>query len=163
VFSTFRDATRAVKLTSAALATAAFDARRLEAAACEGWVTLTELADTLTRDHGLPFKTAHAIATKLVEAWACQPSQPLSSLLAEISFELAGVPLTYTEEGLKEILSPRHFVQVRATFGGPAPAETGRAAGVARVDLAKDRTWCSERTESLSAAERRLSERSAAL
>ena len=26
----------------------------------EGWITVTELADTLTRDHGVPFKTSHA-------------------------------------------------------------------------------------------------------
>jgi argininosuccinate lyase len=163
VFATFRDATRAVKLTAAALATATFDAARLEAAASEGWVTLTELADTLTRDHGIPFKTAHAIATRMVEAEAREPSQPLSTLLAAMSFELAGTPVTYTEASLQAILSPRHFVRVRSTYGGPAPEQTGRAAADARGELAKDREWWSARTEALAAAERRLSERSAAL
>jgi argininosuccinate lyase len=111
----------------------------------------------------MPFKTAHAIATRLFEAGAREPSTPLSSLLAEISFELVGTPVTYTDAGLEEILSPRHFVNVRKTYGGPAPEETGRAAGVARGELANDRAWWTSRTESLSAAERHLSERSAAL
>ena len=66
VFAMFRDATRAVKLVAAAMTTAEFDAARLEARAGDGWTTLTELADTLVRDHGLPFKTAHAIAGRLV-------------------------------------------------------------------------------------------------
>ena len=64
VFSMFRDATRAVRLVAAAMATAEFDAASLEARAGEGWTTLTELADTLVRDHELPFKTAHAIAAR---------------------------------------------------------------------------------------------------
>ena len=58
----FRDAIRAVRLVAAAMQTAEFDAARLEARAGEGGTTLTELADTLARDHGLPFVTAHAIA-----------------------------------------------------------------------------------------------------
>src|SRR3977135_4604880 len=73
VHAMFRDSTRGVKLTAAALATAEFDAARLEQTAGEGWTTLTELADTLTRDHQLPFRTAHAIAGRLVQARERQP------------------------------------------------------------------------------------------
>src|SRR5205814_7547837 len=58
VFSMFRDATRAVKLVASAIATAQFDAVRLEARAADGWTTLTELADALARGHGVPFRTA---------------------------------------------------------------------------------------------------------
>ena len=36
----------------------------LERAAAEGWITLTELADSLTRNHGLPFRSAHGIAAR---------------------------------------------------------------------------------------------------
>src|SRR5438093_7703858 len=54
VFAMFRDASRAVKLVGAAMSTAEFDATRLEARAADGWTTLTELADTLVRDHGVP-------------------------------------------------------------------------------------------------------------
>jgi len=62
VFSLFRDARRAVKLLAAAMRTAEFDVAHLEATAWRGWTTLTELADTLTRDHGLPFRVSHASA-----------------------------------------------------------------------------------------------------
>src|SRR5262249_46560470 len=61
VFTMFRDGTRAVKLVSATMASAEFDPVGLEAKAAEGWTTLTELADTLVRDHGLPFRKAHSI------------------------------------------------------------------------------------------------------
>ena len=61
-FAMFRDATRAVTLMAAAMATAEFDPRRLEARAGAGWTTLTELADALVRDHGVPFGTAHGLS-----------------------------------------------------------------------------------------------------
>jgi argininosuccinate lyase len=80
VFSTFRDATRAVKLIAAAMATAEFDAERLEARAADGWTTLTELADTLVRDHQLPFRTAHAITARLIASRERNPHSPLSAL-----------------------------------------------------------------------------------
>ena len=53
VSSMFRDALRAVRLVAAAMQTAEFDPVRLEARAAEGGTTLTELADTLSRDHGV--------------------------------------------------------------------------------------------------------------
>ena len=163
VFSMFRDATRAVKLVAAAMATAEFDAARLEARAGAGWTTLTELADTLVRDHGLPFRTAHAIAGRLIAARQREPDRPLAEVLAGVSKEVLGAPITYSETALEEILSPRHFVAVRRTLGGPAPEETARAAAISRQLLGTDDAWWEQATDALGAAERRLAERSAAL
>src|SRR5437773_1935457 len=50
VFSMFKDATRAVKLVAAAMKDATFDVKRLAERAEQGWITVTELADTLTRE-----------------------------------------------------------------------------------------------------------------
>ena len=163
VFSMFRDATRAVKLVAAAMATAEFDAPRLEARAAEGGTTLTELADTLVRDRQLPFRKAHQIATALMTAQKANPQAPLSALLASASSEVLGAPLQYSDEALATILSPRHFVDVRTTPGGPAPGETTRAIAESRARLDADRTWWQSMTGSLEAAEGRLRERSARL
>src|SRR6185437_9201701 len=121
VFQMFRDSMRAVKLVAAAMGTAEFDAPALEARAGEGWTTLTELADTLVREQGLPFKTAHAISARLIAARRQHPDRSLGQLVAEASSDLLGAPLSYSDERLAEILSPRHFVEVRRTLGGPAP------------------------------------------
>src|SRR5580692_7745627 len=85
VFSMFRDATRTIKIVAAAITTAEFDAAQLEARAGEGWTTLTELADTLARDHNLPFRAAHAIAGRLMASRDRNPDRPISELLAEAS------------------------------------------------------------------------------
>ncbi len=163
VFSMFRDATRAVKLVAAAMTTADFDAKRLEARAAEGWTTLTELADTLVRDQGLPFRTAHGIARRLMQEREKDPSVSLAWTLAKASTDLLGTPLNYSEEQLARILSARHFVDVRRTFGGPAPEETRRASDASRALLAADEEWWNGATGALSEAQRRLTQRSAAL
>ena len=163
VFAMFRDATRATKLVAATMRTAEFDAAGLEARAAEGWTTLTELADTLVRDHGLPFKSAHGIAGRLIAANRREPSRPLSELLADASRDVLGSPLTYSEAALTEILSPRHFVDVRKTHGGPAPGETARAARASRQQLDADERWWTNATSALADAERKLADRSARL
>ena len=163
VFSMFRDATRAVKLVAAAMTTAQFDAERLESRAGDGWTTLTELADTLVRDHELPFRTAHAIAGRLIAARQREPNRPLADALAAASSDVLGAPIKYSETALAEILSPRHFVAVRRTLGGPAPEETARAAEVSHQLLAADEAWWEQATNALADAERRLADRSARL
>ena len=163
VFAAFRDATRAVKLVAAAMRTAEFDPVSLEARAGDGWTTLTELADTLARDRAVPFKTAHAIAGRLMAARAADANRPLGTMLAEVSRDLLGTPIEYTDAELTHILSPRHFVEVRRTLGGPAPDETARAATASRQQLDADASWWTTATTALAAAERRLADESAAL
>jgi len=163
VFSMFRDAVRAVKLVAAAMPTAEFDAAGLESRAGEGDTTMTELADVLVRDHGLPFRTAHAVTTTLIAVRRADPARPLSELLAEVCRQIVGEPLSYTAEALTDILSPRHFISVRRTLGGPAPEETARALSVSRDLLQEDRLRWSRATDALTAAEQRLADRSARL
>jgi argininosuccinate lyase len=163
VFAMFRDATRAVKLVAAAMTTAEFDGERLEARAADGWTTLTELADTLVRDQGLAFKSAHAIASRLMAVRECEPERPLGELLEEASRQVLGSVVSYSDAELTTILSPRHFVDVRKTLGGPAPEETARAAHASRLQLEADEAWWNGATAALTAAERKLAERSAAL
>ena len=162
VFSMFRDATRTVKLVAAALRSAQFDARRLEALAAEGWTTLTELADTLVRDRGIPFKTAHTIAGCLASESRTSSGQ-LSDLLAEVSKGVLGTPLVYSDVELAHILSPRHFVDVRRTYGGPAPSETASASIAARAELDADQAWWTTTKDALGDAERRLAGRASTL
>jgi argininosuccinate lyase len=163
VFSMFRDATRTIRIVAAAMTTAGFDAVQLEARAGEGWTTLTELADTLARDHNLPFRTAHAISARFMAARDQQPERPISELLAEASDMLPDGPLVYSDAALGTILSPRHFVSVRRTLGGPAPEETARAAKTSQKQLEADEQWHSNAVVALAEAEGRLAERGAAL
>jgi argininosuccinate lyase len=163
VASMFRDATRMVTLIAAAMRLADFNVDRLAARAGEGGTTLTELADTLVRDHGLPFRSAHAISAQLLKARTEDPMAPLSTALSKASAAILGRPLEYREADLQRIMSPGHFVEVRKTFGGPAPIETSRAIDESRKLLRQDRGSWTSRRDRLAKAERELSARAKAL
>jgi short subunit dehydrogenase-like uncharacterized protein len=60
-------------------------------------------------------------------------------------------------------MSARHFVAVRTTPGGPAPAQTARALAHSKEALARDREWLAHTGGALTAAEARLRQRVEAL
>ena len=162
VASMFRDARRAVVLVAAAMGGAELDVARLESRAAVGGTTLTELADHLVRAHGVPFRTAHTIAARLQQA-TTKPGAALGATLATISSDLLGVPLVYTDAQIAEILSARHFVNVRQTPGGPAPSETARAVAQSRELVVADRVWHTNTAGRLAAAQARLRQRARSL
>ena len=159
----FHDATRAVSLVAAAMTEATFDVGKLAERAGQNWITITELADTLARDHGVPFRAGHTIAARLIAGSRATPDRSLAALVREISKDVAGKEIVYTDAQIAEILSPRHFVEVRKTHGGPSPSETLRAIGVSKQALAADDEWLKAAGERLQAAEAMLREASAAL
>jgi argininosuccinate lyase len=159
----FRDATRAVALVAASMAKAELNVEKLAERAEQGWITVTELADTLARDHGLPFRDGHAIAARLIAAARTQAGQPLADLLRTVSKEVVGRAIVYDEPALATILSPRHFVEVRKTLGGPSPSETRRALGVSQELLATDEAWLLATREKLTAAANELKAAASAL
>ena len=159
VASMFRDATRTVRLVAATMRAADFDVARLAARAGEGGTTLTELADTLVREHALPFTIAHGVAALVLKARTEDPGASLTAALATASVALRGAPIEESDARLRAILSPRHFVEVRRTHGGPSPDETARAIAESRALLREDQAAWAARRDRLAAAETRLSER----
>ena len=163
VAAMFRDAVRAVTLVAAAMRGAAFDVERMESRAGHGGTTLTELADHLVRERGVAFKTAHAIMSKLMAACRSDQAAPVGRLLREASRDVLGTAIDLTDDAVAAILSPRHFVEVRGTHGGPSPAETARALRAATAAIEADRTWLGQSRACAAAAEERLRARSGAL
>jgi argininosuccinate lyase len=163
VFEMFKDAIRAVRLVAAAMGSASFDVARMRERVGKGWITVTELADTLTREHGMPFRASHSIASRLVTEAVRSPGEPIEVLLARISYELHGTSVCYSSEQLAEILSPEHFIRVRTTPGGPAPEQTTLAIDASRARLAADRKWFDSTMERLRAAEEELKRAVAAI
>ena len=93
VASAFRDALRMVTILAAAMRLADFNVEKLASRAGEHGTTLTELADTLVRDHGLPFRSAHTIAAALLKARAENPTAALSVSLSKVSAAVLGYSL----------------------------------------------------------------------
>jgi argininosuccinate lyase len=156
VAAMFKDAIRAVSLVAVALEGADFDVEKMRRRAGENWISITELADTLARERGLPFRAGHSIATRLVRARQARPEAPLATLLAEVSAEVTGTAVEYTPEALDRLLSPEHFVELRKTLGGPSPEVTGAALEHSRGLLSEDSQWVAATRSRLMGAEAAL-------
>jgi argininosuccinate lyase len=156
VSSMFSDAARAAGLVAAAMCGAQFDRARLAERARQGWVTATELADTLTRDYGVPFKASHRITARFIAEASRRPSESHAALLARASHAVLGRPIAIDDDRLAKILSPEYFVRVRMTYGGPAGREIDRAIreSLARIDF--DEGWIRETEQGLRKSEKML-------
>ncbi len=161
VFSMFKDAFRAVRIVAAALRTAEFDAatargtrrRRLDDADRTGRYARARAGHSVQR------RPRNLGAASLRRGSRIR-AKPLAAILADESAQVLPAPLVYTEGALEQILSPRHFVMVRRTYGGPAPDETRRAAAVSNAKLDADQAWLDEATDALARAQQRLARES---
>jgi argininosuccinate lyase len=158
VFAMFRDAVRAVRLVAAAMSAVEFCTSRMAERASQGWITVTELADTLARDYAVPFKAAHTIASRLVAGGAAT-----AAALRAAAGDVLGRPVDMDDERLARVLSPQHFVEVRSMPGGPAPQETARAIDAASAALEADDRWFAQTMERLHGAEAALTKAAAEL
>ena len=155
VSAMFKDATRAVRLVGAAMKEATFNTAKMAERAELGWITVTELADTLAREKGVPFRTSHQIASRFVAASAARTGEPAATILRDVSAAVLGAPVEMSEAELATTLSPRHFIEVRTTHGGPAPNVTAKAIAASLTVLAADQQWLFERLTALQHAEHR--------
>ena len=84
----------------------------------------SELADTLVREKGISFRTAHKIMGTVVrEAIAAErkPSEIDAAMIDAAAVEVMGKPLNLSEEVLRRTLEPMELVRTRTVVGGTAP------------------------------------------
>jgi argininosuccinate lyase len=153
------DATReCVQLYTAFFETLELNEEHLRNEAGAGFTTATELADTLVREVGLPFRQAHKIVAGMVQAAvkAGKGSNDLTLDMLQASAQaVLGHPLDFSEEQFALALDPEHFVAVRSVAGGVAPAATAQ--------VLDDLAWRLQADEErLAGAEQRLAQAEAA-
>lgn len=121
---------RVFHLLAAVIITMEVDRGRLLDQARASYANVTELADTLVRDCGLPFRTAHrvvAVAVKKALQRGCGDVRQLEpELLEEAAREILGHNLGLKPQQFEQALDPQHFVAVRQVRGGVAPVEVKR-------------------------------------
>lgn len=106
------------------------DKELLRNRAYDSFATVTELADTLVREEGLSFHTAHSVVSKLVSR-AAERGDRIRRLSLTSLHEAAAAaglkkPLKLSAAAFHQALDPNRFVRVRSLRGGPAPEELRR-------------------------------------
>ncbi|MGA2914170.1 MAG: argininosuccinate lyase [Methanoregula sp.] len=115
-----QDAKESLRLLIDMLSSATFDTGRMKEDAGKGFSTATELADTLVRNYGLPFRTAHTIVGRAVQ------KGDLSLFTLEEAAQEAGggislVAKGLTQQNIDDVLDVQYSVALRRATGGPAP------------------------------------------
>jgi len=114
-----------IRILEGCLATLKFNKERLKKSSGAGFSTATEIADSLVRKTGMPFRTAHSIVGRI----AATGGRPALADLDRIALEMAGYKVSergFAPSDLKRALDTKSNVALRANTGGPAPKETER-------------------------------------
>jgi argininosuccinate lyase len=120
LYEGYHKAIRVLKLMRAVILTMDFNKDRAYQQARENMITITELADVLTRDYAIPFRTAHKKASII------------ANLADKENKELYEIPLSTVNEWLENItlkskdweaiIDPKQFIERRKITGGTNPA-----------------------------------------
>ena len=113
------------------------------------WTASQELADTLMREHRLPFRIGHHFASDIVTLARSKGWGPLDFPYSEaqriyteaVKDYAPGQSLPLSEQAFKAALEPAHIVRSRATSGGPQPQEMQRMLALAELKLLQQTTW----------------------
>ena len=116
---------RVLTLMAAVVRSAKIDEARARGNIDRSFATITELADTLVREEGLPFVQAHHVAADLARAMQAG-GETLSTVayatFAAVFAAVAGRAPSLPEARFRVVVTPDHFIAVRTLPGGPAPA-----------------------------------------
>ncbi|NLX10009.1 MAG: argininosuccinate lyase [Chloroflexi bacterium] len=142
LFGSLETSVEILRLYGAVIETLHVNVEHLRQRAIAGFTTVTELADTLVREAGLPFRQAHSIVSAMVThalAHDLAPGDLTGDLLARISQEKIGHAVQLSDAALREALDPAAFVHKRSGYGGAAPAATAAVLDQIEAQLAADR------------------------
>ncbi|MCL1975827.1 MAG: argininosuccinate lyase [Firmicutes bacterium] len=105
------------------------DKQKMRRAAGQGFINATDVADYLARK-GLPFRSAHEVAGKLVLY-----AEKNDKTLEELSLKEMRALNPLFEEDIYEAISLQSCLSARANYGGPAPEAAAQAIDEMRLWL----------------------------
>ncbi|WP_419881669.1 argininosuccinate lyase [Peribacillus sp. B-H-3] len=127
LYRSFNKANRVLKLMYAVISTLKVNEGHMKKMAGKSSITITELADTLSRDYGISFRLAHSAASSIAKKTKQQDKELYEWNIQDINNMLQEtVSVTLTKEEWQKIISPEYFVEIRKVQGGPNPDEVER-------------------------------------
>ncbi|MFD1348109.1 argininosuccinate lyase [Oceanobacillus caeni] len=119
LYTGYKKANRVLCLMRAVILTMEIHTDRAYQQARENMITITELADVLTRDYGVPFRKAHSKASVIAKRTDAEGKQLYDLSVRQVNEWLEDIQLT--NEDWAAIVDPMCFVERRKITGGPNP------------------------------------------
>jgi argininosuccinate lyase len=157
VFSAFTDAQRALRLFAGLMELAEFQRERLRQQAHHGFLTATEVADTLVRREKIDFRHAHQLVSSAIQTVGADYSpERMAEHLQRLAPQLLGHPLETSSQELLRAQDPENFVRIRSIVGGPAPSAVSAEIERARHEISETSAWLEQKRALLDAYPQRL-------
>jgi argininosuccinate lyase len=157
VYNAFEDAERALKLLAGVLEEIEFLTDHMAVCADANFLTVTELADTLVRETGMSFRTAHEIVSEAVKE--SEGGYDAEKMAASVEYIMSAHHHEFVMPELsllRKSLEAAHFVAVRKVAGGPAPEALEPEIRKSMTLLTTDSAWLKKQTDSYEAARERV-------
>jgi argininosuccinate lyase len=138
------DCTGAASLMAEVLDWLTFDSARARIALSDRSVCATDLAERLTLQGGIDFRTAHALVGRLVSRLEEQ-FRTLAGVttadIAAVATEMTGLPIEVEAKLLAQAIDPIAGIAARNGLGGCAPEEVRAMVEDLNRNLARHRSW----------------------
>ncbi len=160
LFGSLETAKAILRLYGAVVDTLGVNVDHLRRRAIAGFTTVTELADTLVREAGLPFRQAHSLVSALVthaQAQDLAPTDLSADSLRQVALDTLGRQVELSDEAFDRALDPWAFVAARDLPGGAAPNATAAVLDAQERVISEDRAWLESTRAALAAADQSLS------
>jgi argininosuccinate lyase len=159
LYRAFTKANRVMKLMNAVIVTLKVNKEHTKEMAKKSSITITELADTLTRNYNISFRKAHTIASYISKATIKAKKELYDWEIAEINSMIHEfVNESLSEEEWRKIISPEYFVEIRSLQGGPNPKEVMRMIKERKQDLESNKQNYEQIIEKLTLTRKQLVE-----
>lgn len=137
-----------------------FDTDRAEQLVYRDWALATDIAGTLVREAGLPWRTAHQITAILVRQ-SIEADRSVREVTSEhidsAAREYLGEALDIAESTLDEVIDAHRAIEARSDVpGSPAPEQVSEQIQETREIVTRGRSEVASRRQTLEAAETRL-------
>jgi argininosuccinate lyase len=144
-----------VRIMAGAVSTLKINKKEMALKSASGFTTATEIADTIVRATGLPFRTAHGIVGRLARG----DGDPSLADADEAAVAMIGKKLSemgLTQKMLAEAKDPIKNVERRKILGGPAKAAVAKKLKAEKARLEADGKAAANLRENLGRASKEL-------
>jgi argininosuccinate lyase len=161
----FPQAVRSIVATNAVFDALTVNPKRSLEELEDDWTASMELAESLQKDHQIPFRVGHTFASDIVTHARTNGLRPRDFPYAKAvelyagaigKYKLPDARLPLKEAEFRKLLSAENMVKSRVGIGGPQPAEVERMLGTAQAALRNDKAWMQKTRQSLKDADARL-------
>ena len=153
------DSIESARLTAEMLSSLKFNSSKMQKSLHEDKSTATELANRLTRAHGVPFRQAHAVVGQLVRL-SLERDEPLEKVAEEelpsVSKTVTGRAVKIDKQELRSALDALKTLGMTQSTGGANPLFVSRLLLDDSRSERRSKAWISGAVSSLAKAEGRL-------